>query len=509
MKTKFIGTDGFKEIESISDNKKRDLNNNRKARLTTAQKTLRFIKRAGRELSRGAKSEMNRAADVTAAKLESAKRSRSAKAKSKPVLPERHYSGRTESSFPVESLNIKNILPRSKKYKHSAPKEYRPHHFVKKRAALSIAACLAAIVLSCVTVVSAFDAPDAKLSNSAKPAAAAASANIASPKGGLAAAPASFDEAVSIDLETAAGMPGSELYCFKVDGETIGVTSEGEKLSAALDKYLVDYRKAYDDTTVTEFRNKVTVERMSSASGVSQDEIRSAQELFDAAKDKFSVSLFTDWSYDLDIDYDVEVSYDENEDSDYEKVVREGKPGVCRVNVRLTYVDGEFTNSEVIDTENVKEPVTEKIIRGAKQGKPKEEEKKSSGGTTGSFIWPVTHTKGITTYFEMRWGSMHHGIDIAGGGDYGQPIIASDGGMVTFSGYDDSGYGNYVIIDHGNGYETLYGHACELAVSAGQYVNQGDVIAYVGSTGFSTGPHLHFEVRVNGEREDPFNYLSE
>ncbi len=103
---------------------------------------------------------------------------------------------------------------------------------------------------------------------------------------------------------------------------------------------------------------------------------------------------------------------------------------------------------------------------------------------------------------------MHNGIDIAGGDDYGQPIIASDSGTVTWSGDDGGGYGNYVVIDHGNGYTTIYGHASELACSTGDYVNQGDVIAYVGSTGNSTGPHLHFEIRENDEPIDPLGFVS-
>ena len=103
---------------------------------------------------------------------------------------------------------------------------------------------------------------------------------------------------------------------------------------------------------------------------------------------------------------------------------------------------------------------------------------------------------------------MHQGIDIAGGGDYGQPIVAADGGKVTWAGNDGGGYGNYVMIDHGNGYMTVYAHACEVACSTGDYVSQGDTIAYCGSTGNSTGPHVHFEIRVDGTQVDPLGYVS-
>ena len=127
---------------------------------------------------------------------------------------------------------------------------------------------------------------------------------------------------------------------------------------------------------------------------------------------------------------------------------------------------------------------------------------------SGAMMWPITGP--ITSEFGWRnhpiFGGQrfHSGVDI--GGDYGLPIHAAQGGIVSHSGWID-GYGNTVMIEHGNGIVTLYGHNESLAVSVGQYVNQGDVIAYCGSTGNSTGPHCHFEVRLNGEPVSPFNYL--
>ena len=127
---------------------------------------------------------------------------------------------------------------------------------------------------------------------------------------------------------------------------------------------------------------------------------------------------------------------------------------------------------------------------------------------SGAMIWPITGP--ITSEFGWRshpiFGGQrfHSGIDI--GGDYGLPIHAAQGGVVSHAGWI-GGYGNTVMIDHGGGIVTLYGHNDSLAVDVGQYVNQGDVIAYCGSTGNSTGPHCHFEVRLDGEPVSPFNYL--
>lgn len=120
-----------------------------------------------------------------------------------------------------------------------------------------------------------------------------------------------------------------------------------------------------------------------------------------------------------------------------------------------------------------------------------------------SLIKPVSGT--ITSRFGSRWGETHTGLDI--GAPRGTAVKAAAGGKVTFSGNRGNGYGNYVIISHGNGVETLYGHCHTLTVSAGQTVSQGQTIATVGSTGRSTGNHLHLEIRVNGISQNPQNYL--
>ena len=117
-------------------------------------------------------------------------------------------------------------------------------------------------------------------------------------------------------------------------------------------------------------------------------------------------------------------------------------------------------------------------------------------------IWPVIGP--VTSPFGMRWGRMHEGIDIAA--PTGTAIRAAAGGSVIYAGWL-GGYGNLVVIDHGNGLATAYGHQSSVAVATGQAVSQGQTIGYVGSTGHSTGPHLHFEVRVNGVPVDPLGYL--
>jgi murein DD-endopeptidase MepM/ murein hydrolase activator NlpD len=117
------------------------------------------------------------------------------------------------------------------------------------------------------------------------------------------------------------------------------------------------------------------------------------------------------------------------------------------------------------------------------------------------FIWPVSGP--VVSAFGWRWGRMHEGIDIGAG--YGTPIIAAAAGTVIYAGWM-GGYGNLIIIDHGGGLATAYAHQSSFAVGGGS-VSQGQVIGYIGCTGHCYGPHLHFEVRVNGSAVDPLGYL--
>jgi murein DD-endopeptidase MepM/ murein hydrolase activator NlpD len=131
----------------------------------------------------------------------------------------------------------------------------------------------------------------------------------------------------------------------------------------------------------------------------------------------------------------------------------------------------------------------------------------SSGATDGTpsshgLIWPVSGP--VTSPFGYRWGRLHAGIDI--GVPSGTPIHAAAAGAVALAGWE-SGYGNYTCIDHGGGLATCYAHQSSIGVSVGQHVEQGQVIGLTGCTGHCLGPHLHFEVRINGVPVDPLGYL--
>jgi murein DD-endopeptidase MepM/ murein hydrolase activator NlpD len=125
-----------------------------------------------------------------------------------------------------------------------------------------------------------------------------------------------------------------------------------------------------------------------------------------------------------------------------------------------------------------------------------------SGVSPSGFIWPVHGV--VTSGYGPRWGRMHTGIDIAARG--GTPIVAAKAGEVIYVGWL-GGYGNTVLVDHGDGVATLYAHQSRLAAAEGQVVNQGDVVGFVGTTGHSTGNHLHFEVRIDAQPRNPRPYL--
>ncbi len=138
---------------------------------------------------------------------------------------------------------------------------------------------------------------------------------------------------------------------------------------------------------------------------------------------------------------------------------------------------------------------------------PKVAKAPGNGIATGKFAWPVKYTRNITSGYGPRWGSFHEGIDIAQGGIMGKPVFAADGGYVESVVYSSKGYGNNVVINHGNGFKTRYAHLSKITVKKGQKISKGEQLGNVGSTGFSTGAHLHVNVVKNGKCVNPIIYL--
>ncbi|MBD0382228.1 M23 family metallopeptidase [Paenibacillus sedimenti] len=194
-----------------------------------------------------------------------------------------------------------------------------------------------------------------------------------------------------------------------------------------------------------------------------------------------------------EIQYDTEYVKDDSMRVGVVQPISPGKNGLKKVTIQVTKVNGLMTGETVVNEEIIDQPVTAKVKKGTKVIK---------GEGSGKFAWPVV-SPSISSTYGMRWGKLHKGIDITGN----KNIMAADNGKVIETGYK-SDYGNYIIINHLNGYETLYGHLSKITTSEGTIVEKGDKIGIMGSTGDSTGVHLHFEVHKSGGVQNPLKYLN-
>ncbi len=205
---------------------------------------------------------------------------------------------------------------------------------------------------------------------------------------------------------------------------------------------------------------------------------------------------------DVETDYDTEVTYDDSQYTSYNEVTQAGIKGLERITKKLKYTNGaENQEGYIASHETLKEPQAEKVTKGTKK------QYIGGGYVTGTYVdtgaswaWPTNSPYIITSPYAYRWGTLHDGTDISGTG-YGSPIYAALDGVVInagHGGYAGSSAGINVIIQHDNGYYTLYAHMSSVSVSVGQRVSRRQRIGAMGQTGVATGTHLHFAVWVGG-----------
>jgi len=181
------------------------------------------------------------------------------------------------------------------------------------------------------------------------------------------------------------------------------------------------------------------------------------------------------------------------------KVLQQGKNGVKEIKYRVTEKNGKEIKREVLEEKVLQEPTEKIVARGTKKVPVP-----AGVSGNGRFRWPLAVRGTITSRYGYRWGGFHRGIDI--GVPVGTAVLAADSGTVTHAGWHGA-YGILVTINHGNGFVTKYAHNSAVLVTVGQYVQKGQQIARSGSTGYSTGPHLHFEILKNGSNVNPLSYL--
>ena len=355
-------------------------------------------------------------------------------------------------------------------------------------------------------------------------------------------------ESSSSEIQSATG-----LY---VNGELVAVTTEGDRLRQELDNMLAPYQNPDDPNLTVAFNKEVRCEdsiyftstlvpvdeiigklhgeeqgavyytiqsgdtpwTVAGSFGISVDELQAqnpdldfnsssgfpvgGQLTISQAMPYLQVKRTLVSTYQETIPYNTEEQEDEDLAFGTTKIIQDGAEGLAEVTQQQVFYGDSSTPSEttIIDRVVVQEPVKRIVAMG--QYVPAENIAYLSDGST--LIWPVPAYRGISRWMLGAGGKIHGGVDIRA--NYGTEILASASGQVTVAGYHWS-YGNYVVINHGNGYQTLYAHASSLAVRAGQTVAQGQVIAYVGSTGKSSGNHCHFEIRLNGARQQPRDFF--
>lgn len=204
---------------------------------------------------------------------------------------------------------------------------------------------------------------------------------------------------------------------------------------------------------------------------------------------------------DVTVPFDVVTKTDSSLDSGQTKVIQTGNDG--QKEVKYTYVqkNDKVITKSVLDEKVIKAAVNQIIAKGPQRAPVVVAYSRGNGQVSG-LGWPLSGH--INSYYGYRWGGFHTGIDIAG--DRGDPYVAAAAGKVVSAGWN-GGYGYSILIDHGNGIMTRYAHSTKLLVSAGDSVSKGQTIGLVGATGNATGPHLHFEVIINGDTTNPLNYL--
>jgi len=334
-----------------------------------------------------------------------------------------------------------------------------------------------------------------------------------------------FEEAINLTISTFVGTDNFRLY---VNDDQIKIETTGEYIDSIfieenitlkemkssvsekiyttaeeLSQYLLFGNKENssiytvklgDSIESVALKNKVNVEEifMSNPEFTSVNNVLSVGRkiIINELNPKIKVAVVKTVVEDQEHSYDTVKTVDENLIVGYQKVTQKGVKGLDRITFKTYAINGQEVKAEIINKQVIKEPIDEKITVGGRYI--------PSVGSTDIWKWPTESGWHISTYWGWRnhpiygYREFHKAVDVYGPA-YGSRIFAANNGTVQTASYSWS-YGNYVLINHNNGFYTLYAHMSRLAVSTGQVVGKGDVIGYLGSSGTATGPHLHYEV---------------
>ncbi len=277
-------------------------------------------------------------------------------------------------------------------------------------------------------------------------------------------------------------------YSIEINGKAYTALESQEEAQSVLNTLLCVYKT--DDNTQVSFGEEVYI--------VNQYVPASALMSADNAAERvgsFATVISADTlSYEQEVPFTEEVTEDSSMYEGAEKILQKGKNGTNEITEKIVRRNGKIESTTVLSNVCVAAPQTQLRAVGTME--------RPYNMGTGTFLRPYYGT--ISSRFGSRRSGNHTGVDFCG--DVGDPIIAADTGTVIFSGWS-GGYGKVIKIDHNNGYITYYAHCNSLNAQVGDVVKKGQTIATVGSTGNSTGPHVHFEIRHNGEVCNPMNYV--
>ena len=288
------------------------------------------------------------------------------------------------------------------------------------------------------------------------------------------------------------------IYSVYLDGEFIGYSENKSKLQNKISSYM---ENGEEENVAFVQIDKLPKYKMCF---LKKNIVTNDEEIFDRIKES-GITYYKYYAVALDGEEKSYVSSFE----DAENVVEELKQKNSANVDKLTIVEKYKTEKEEIeDTSTIVASLyKQKVVQKTQTAVAASANATSATAKVNigiSFIKPTSGT--ISSRYGSRWGRTHKGLDIAA--STGTPIKAAASGTVTAAGWNNGGYGNLIVISHGNGVQTYYGHCSSISVKVGQTVSAGDVIGKVGSTGRSTGPHLHFEIRVNGTAYNPLNYVN-
>ena len=290
------------------------------------------------------------------------------------------------------------------------------------------------------------------------------------------------------------------------------IIKDAEYLQNKLNSNITEdkYYTVQDGDTISGIVQKsgVSISQLYKLNPELSETIRTGQKILVAKANDFIHVQTTRTEYkEVEIPYDTITINTSNLYIGDKKTVTKGENGLEKVTELVTYVDGERVSSKVVSRVTIKEAVSEKIQVGTKKNQTTSS---STGSSKGKLRWPAIGATSVSSsYGKRNFGDgWHAGIDIVRpGGSMGCTVVAADAGTVTYAGWYNSG-GYTVIIDHGNGMTTMYCHMQNtIKVRSGQKVARGHAIGNIGATGYVTGPHLHFEVKINGKNVNPALYL--